>query len=163
NRFRSPFIRRAAVGFWRRIIMNALRDFVAYVKATAPSGPKGQTPKGQSGAPVQAGPAPAGPEAPAAGSGGGRKPAASSVGYNPGNHYWSVITANDLESEAESASAGGIRQRTEYADYEGWQDSEWKITTKASQKFPIVQVAHHVSARVRGHPKDDPDNDRYIA
>src|SRR5262249_16471612 len=68
-----------------------------------------------------------------------------------------------LDSEADNHSAGALRQGTEYADYEGWQPFTKQITLNAGLKFPILKLTFNISARVRGHPKDDPDKDRYLA
>src|SRR5215831_18337951 len=115
--------------------MSALADFVAYVKSTAPAG--GTVPGG----------------------GGNPSRTLGSDVYNPGDRSWGLISSNrSLQSSGHSA--GAIRRWTKYEDYEGWTDRDNTITH--DEKDHDIHVKFQISARIRGHPKDDPDNERYV-
>jgi hypothetical protein len=137
--------------------MSALRDFVTYVQRTSPSGPNLQN-QGPS-LPGQAGPASAGPDTPAAGPGVDQKKGVSFAVYNPGDWSWDVISEGK-RVDTSAHSAGAIVQGTTYADYEGWEDKAF--TTNYDNPANDIHVTLHVSKRIRGHPKDDPLNNRYV-
>jgi hypothetical protein len=97
-----------------------------------------------------AGPAPAGSPAPA-----GKKGVSFDV-YNPGDWSWDVILSNE-SLDTGSHGAGAIRRGTKCEDYEGWQDSPQTYTYKHN----LLRLTFKMSARVRGRPKDDPDNNHF--
>ena len=91
---------------------------------------------------------------------GGSKKGVSFDVFNPGDWTWDVIS-EDKSLDTGNHSAGAIIRGTKDEDYEGWEDHDF--TTAHDDKANDVHVTFHVSKRIRGHPKDDPVNNRYVA
>ena len=79
--------------------------------------------------------------------------------YNPGDTTWPVILGNNPAQK--SHSAGAIRKGTKYDDYTGWQDRDY--TVSYNEDDHDIHLTFTISAQIRGHPKDDPDTENYVA